>query len=92
MQDAPMGDVRAGIERVKGKLGKAKDVLGQVTRHVESHADSVIGKGDDVMNHADKAFAPHYDMLKDTDKGLDELDDALKVMMGNGGPLPPSNG
>jgi hypothetical protein len=87
MQDAGVGQVRAGIERVKAKMAKAKDVLPEVTRHLEEHADKVVQKGTDVMNHADKAFAPHHDMLTDADKGLDELDDALKAM-GNGGPLP----
>lgn len=91
MQDAPTGNVRAGIERVKAKMGTAKNVLSDVTKHLEEHADRVIGKGTDVMNHADKAFAPHHDMLNDADKGLDELDDALKAM-GNGGPLPSSGG
>jgi len=92
MQDAPVGQVRAGIERVKAKMGVAKNVLSDVTKHLEAHADRVVGKGTDVMNHADKTFAPHYDMLKDADKGLDELDDALHVIDGNGGPLPSSGG
>jgi len=81
--------IRADVERVKAKMLAAANVVPQVTKHLEEHADRIVSRGDDVMNRSDKVCAPHVAMLDESDHGLDDLESVLQVM-GNGGPLPSS--
>lgn len=74
------------IESIKAKLASASGVLKRVSEKVEEKADYVNSREPEVMRHIDVAFQPHIDMLQEVDRGLDEIEDAVKVMEGNKGP------
>ena len=73
------------INRVLGKVRQASGVVGRVVTHVESQADSVIGREDEITKKATSAFAPHNDLLDQANSELDRVSDALNLL-GNGGP------
>jgi hypothetical protein len=71
--------------RLLEKLNKASGVVKRVTDAVEAKADAVIAREQPILDHADKAFAPHMSGLDQADKQLDQVEDALN-QMSNGAP------
>jgi hypothetical protein len=75
---------------LKDKLSKAAGVLGRITAKAEARADSVIERETVLEKRIEEAFSPHEALLKDTEKGLDDVERQL-ALVSNGAPLPESS-
>lgn len=74
------------MSRLEEKLAKAAGVVGRQTAKIEARADSLIAREDEIEKRTDAVFTPHESILSTAERGLDGLEDKLRLMS-NGDPL-----
>lgn len=76
------------MDRLKEKLARAAGVAKRATDAIESDADKLIAREDELTQARLKAFKPHHDSLDSRARELDQLEDALKILDNGAPPLP----
>jgi hypothetical protein len=74
-------------QRIADKLKAAGQVTKRVTDNIEQRADALIAREADINKKTEAAFAPHDAILDEHHKGLDELENSLRLLSND--PLPP---
>lgn len=77
--------VGSPIDRLKDKLHKASGVAMRVATQVESEADALIAREDQLKAKTTQAFGAHKAVLDAAHSELDQVENALNLMS-NGGP------
>lgn len=73
-QDHPMND------HFSAKLAAAAGVAKDAMAAIESRADALIARRGKIAERTHAVFAPHEAMLDEADKGLDQVEGALRVL------------
>ena len=78
------------MDRLAEKLARAGGVVARQTAKIEARADSLIAREDAIEARTEEVFNPHESILARTEKGLDGLEDKLRLLSND--PLPVSGG
>jgi chromosome segregation ATPase len=70
----------AEMDRLTEKLQRAGQVVGRQTAKIEARADSLIAREDAIERRTDEVFTPHETILTTAEKGLQGLEDKLRLM------------
>jgi len=68
------------VSRVMDKLARAAKVVGSVTGKLETRADAMIAREAKIDAKTEDAFAPHEALLDMHEKGLQQVEDSLKLL------------
>jgi len=74
------------MSRLSEKLKLAGGVVSRVSTKIEARADALIAREPEIEARTDEVFNPHEAIIGDAEKGLDDLEAALRLMS-NGAPL-----
>jgi hypothetical protein len=77
------------LDRITEKLKRASGVAQRAALNIESEADKLIAREDELAKRTSGAFAPHNAVLDGRNRELDQLSDALQILS-NADPLPVS--
>ncbi len=78
------------MDRLAEKLARAGGVVARQTAKIEARADSLIAREDAIEARTEAVFNPHESILASAEKGLDGLEDKLRLL--SNAPLPVSGG
>lgn len=68
------------MSRLADKLTRAAAVVSEVTASIEARADLLIARKDHLKAREHAAFEPHENLLDGAEKGLNEVEDALRLL------------
>lgn len=66
--------------RLADKLTQAAGVAKRVSDSIEARADAIIAREAHVKSREEAAFAPHENLLSGAEKGLDEVEAAIRQL------------
>lgn len=78
------------MDRLAEKLARAGGVVARQTAKIEARADSLIAREEAIEARTEEVFNPHESILASAEKGLDGLEDKLRLL--SNAPLPVSGG
>lgn len=80
-----------GMGRLSDKLKQAGGVVIRQTAKIEARADAILERETSIEAMTDQAFSPHEAILSEAEKGLQDVESALRLLGNGGPPLEPSS-
>lgn len=74
------------MDRITEKLKRASGVAQRAALSIESEADKLIAREDQIAAKTRQAFAPHHAVLDNRNRELDQLETSLQILS-NADPL-----
>jgi hypothetical protein len=68
------------MDRITEKLKKASGVAQRAALKIESEADRLIAREDELASKTASAFAPHHAVLDSRNRELDQLETSLQIL------------
>ncbi len=78
------------IDGLMEKLERAAGVAARATKKIEERADALLAREGNIAKRTDEVFAPHEQVLKTAEQGLDKAEAALALLSND--PLAHSGG
>lgn len=75
------------MSRLREKLATAAGIAKGLEQVIEGRADALISRGGELKVRTNEAFVKHEARLDEAGQGLDELEDALRLLDNGGPPL-----